>query len=143
MGRLLLAAALGAAVLAAAAAPAGAADRALTVRTSQYGHILFDSRGFVLYVFTRDRRGVARCSGACAKRWPPFIVQRRARAGGGVRGTLIGTTRRADGRLQVTYAGRPLYYYIGDTSPGQILCQNAPEFGGVWYVVRADGSPVR
>ena len=143
MGRLVLAAALGAALLVAVAAPAHAADGALTVRASQYGRILFDGRGFVLYLFTRDGRGVSRCSGACAKRWPPFIVRRRARAGSGVRGTLLGTTRRADGRLQVTYAGRPLYYYVGDTSPGRILCQNAPEFGGIWYVVRPDGSPVR
>jgi predicted lipoprotein with Yx(FWY)xxD motif len=143
MGRLLLAAAIGAAALAAAAAPARAADGALTVRASQYGRVLFDARGFVLYLFTHDRRSVSRCTGVCAKRWPPFVVQKRPRAGSGVRGTLIGTTRRADGRLQVTYAGRPLYYYIGDTSPGQILCQNAPEFGGIWYVVRPDGSPVR
>jgi predicted lipoprotein with Yx(FWY)xxD motif len=97
----------------------------------------------VLYLFTRDRRGASRCAGECAKRWPPFIVRRRARAGTGVRAKLIGTTRRADGRLQVTYAGRPLYYYVGDTTAGQILCQNAPEFGGIWLVVRADGSPVR
>jgi predicted lipoprotein with Yx(FWY)xxD motif len=143
MGRLLLAAAVGAAVLAAAAAPARAADGALTVRASQYGRILFDGRGFVLYLFTRDRRSLSRCAGECATRWPPFIVRRRARAGSGARAAFIGTTRRADGRLQVTYAGRPLYYYVGDTSRGQILCQNAPEFGGIWYVVQSDGSPVR
>jgi predicted lipoprotein with Yx(FWY)xxD motif len=144
MGRLLvLAVLLGAVVVAAAAAPARATEAALTVRSSQYGRIVFDGRGFVLYAFTRDRRGASRCTGECARRWPPFVVARRPRAASGVRAKLIGTTRRADGRLQVTYRGRPLYYYVGDTKPGVILCQNAPEFGGLWLVVRPDGSPVR
>jgi predicted lipoprotein with Yx(FWY)xxD motif len=143
MGRLIVAVVLGALALAAVTASAHAADGALTVRSSQYGRILFDGRGFVLYLFTKDRRSASRCAGECAKRWPPFIVKKRARAGTGARASLIGTTRRADGRLQVTYSGRPLYYYVGDRSPGQILCQNAPEFGGIWYVVKPDGSPVR
>jgi predicted lipoprotein with Yx(FWY)xxD motif len=143
MGRLLLAVVLGALALAVVSLPARAADGALTVRSSDYGRVLFDGRGFVLYLFTKDRPGASRCAGECAKRWPPFIVKRRARAGTGTRASLIGTTRRADGRLQVTYSGRPLYYYVGDRTPGQILCQNAPEFGGIWYVVRPNGSPVR
>ena len=46
---------------------------------------------------------------------------------------------RHDGSRQATYAGRPLYYYVGDRKPGQILCQNVTEFGGVWRVVRASG----
>ena len=51
----------------------------------------------------------------------------------------LGTVKRANGSLQATYAGRPLYYYVGDTKPGQILCQNVTEFGGVWRVLRPDG----
>jgi predicted lipoprotein with Yx(FWY)xxD motif len=70
-------------------------------------------------------------------------VQGVARAGSGVRQSLIATTRRADGSKQVTYAGRPLYYYVGDRRAGQILCQNVSEFGGLWLVVRASGAPVR
>ena len=58
-------------------------------------------------------------------------------------GRLIGTIRRADGRLQVTYGGRPLYYYVGDRQPGQVLCQNVEEFGGLWLVVRPSGRLVR
>jgi predicted lipoprotein with Yx(FWY)xxD motif len=61
----------------------------------------------------------------------------------GVRQPLIGTTRRRDGRQQVTYNGRPLYYYIGDKSPGQVLCQNVDEFGGTWLVLRQNGQLVR
>ena len=65
------------------------------------------------------------------------------RAAAGVKATLLGTTKRADGTLQVTYAGRPLYYYVGDRKPGQVLCQNVREFGGVWLVIRSTGALVR
>ena len=134
MGKLIF---LVAAVAAALAAAASAAAPTVAVRQSQYGRILFDGRGYVLYAFTHDARGRSRCSGACAKAWPPFVV--RARPTGG----LLGATRRRDGSLQVTYAGRPLYYYVGDRKPGQILCQNVREFGGLWLVVRPDGGLVR
>jgi predicted lipoprotein with Yx(FWY)xxD motif len=123
---------------------AGAADRStLTVHGSNYGQVLVDGRGFALYVFTRDRHGKSACSGACAAAWPPYLVKQAAKAGAGTRSTLLGTTKRSDGTLQVTYAGRPLYYYVGDRSPGQILCQNVSEYGGLWLVVRASGIPVR
>jgi predicted lipoprotein with Yx(FWY)xxD motif len=115
----------------------------VTVRASSYGKVIFDGRGFVLYVFTKDGRGPSACSGACAAAWPPYIVSGRARAGDGVKSSLLGTTRRSDGKLQATYDGRPLYYYVGDRKPGQILCQNVKEFGGLWLVVRANGTPVR
>ena len=120
-----------------------AADRStLTVKSSRYGPILFDGKGFVLYAFTHDLKGKSRCSGACAAAWPPYLAQ-RPRAGGGTKSSLLGTTKRADGSIQVTYAGRPVYYYVGDRRPGQILCQNVEEFGGLWLVVRGGGSLVR
>jgi predicted lipoprotein with Yx(FWY)xxD motif len=110
---------------------------------STYGPVLFDGQGYVLYAFTRDRPGRSTCSGECAKAWPPYILRGAQRAGAGAKGSLISTTRRADGSRQVTYAGRPLYYYVGDRKPGQILCQNVLEFGGLWLVVRGSGTPVR
>jgi predicted lipoprotein with Yx(FWY)xxD motif len=111
----------------------------LTAGSSAYGRVLFDGRGFALYAFTRDPRGKSVCIGACARAWPPYLVQTRPQAGGGVKARLLRTTKRADGRLLVTYAGRALYYYVGDRNAGQILCQNVTEFGGVWRVVRPDG----
>jgi predicted lipoprotein with Yx(FWY)xxD motif len=111
----------------------------VTVKRSSFGRILFDGRGFVLYGFTRDRHGTSECTGACATSWPPYIVKSRPRPGNGVVGARLGTIRRSGGRLQVTYFGRPLYYYVGDRSPGQILCQDVTEFGGVWRVVRPTG----
>jgi predicted lipoprotein with Yx(FWY)xxD motif len=115
----------------------------LTVRDSRYGRVVFDSRGFALYAFTRDRRGgPSRCYGQCARAWPVYFAPARLRAGNGVSQSLLGTTRRRDGRRQVTYNGRPLYRYFGEKRPGVILCQNVDEFGGTWLVVRPSGKLV-
>ena len=137
--RLVAASLVCAALAAGSAAAAAAPPPTVTVKTSSFGRILFDGRGFVLYGFTRDPRARSTCIGACARAWPPYIVKSRPRAGTGVTARLLGTTRRANGSLQATYAGRPLYYYVGDRKPGQILCQNVTEFGGVWRVVRPSG----
>jgi predicted lipoprotein with Yx(FWY)xxD motif len=141
---------IGAAAPAFGAGPGGASPTAahaaptLTVRGSAYGRVLFDARGKALYAFTRDPKGgKSRCYGACAAAWPPFYAKGSLRAGKGVRPRFLGTTVRRDGKRQVTYAGRPLYYYVGDRSPGEIRCQNVTEFGGTWLVVRASGHPVR
>ena len=115
----------------------------LTVRSSKYGSILFDGKGRALYAFTRDRRGgPSRCYGACAQKWPVYFSGGRLVAGKGVKRSLIGTTKRRDGRRQITYNGRPLYYYNADKI-GQVLCQNVAEFGGTWLVVRPSGALVR
>jgi predicted lipoprotein with Yx(FWY)xxD motif len=114
----------------------------VTVRKSAYGRVLFDGRSRALYIFTADRRAKTRCYGACAKAWPPFLVRQSPRAGTGARAQLIGTTRRRDGSLQVTYRGRPLYFYVGDRA-GQVLCQDVQEYGGHWYVVTPRGTAVR
>ena len=115
----------------------------LTVKSSSFGRVLFDGRGYVLYAFTRDAKGRSACYGACAKAWPVYYAKGILRVGTGLRRSLLGTTRRRDGRLQITYAGRPLYYYVGDTKAGQIRCQNVAEFGGTWLVVRPSGRLVR
>jgi predicted lipoprotein with Yx(FWY)xxD motif len=125
-----------------AAPAAGVTRSSVVVAPSRFGRILFDGRGFVLYAFTRDGLRRATCYGKCAKAWPPAIVSARPVAGAGASGRLVGVVRRSDGSLQATYAGRPLYYYVGDSRPGLILCQNVLEYGGYWRVVRADGSLV-
>jgi predicted lipoprotein with Yx(FWY)xxD motif len=132
-----------AALLAVGTATAAASrPSTVKVRSSAYGKILFDGNGRALYAFTKDPRRRSVCAGACAKAWPPFVVASRARAGLGAKAAMIGTTRRADGRTQVTYNGRPLYYYVGDPV-GQVRCQNVSEFGGLWLVMRANGRLVR
>ena len=130
--------------LATPAMSSSAADRAtITVHSSKFGRILFDGRGFALYAFTRDRAGRSACTGACARAWPPYVVKTRPKAGTGTTASLLGTIRRGNGSRQVTYGGKPLYYYVGDREPLQVLCQNVVEFGGLWLVVRPTGATVR
>jgi predicted lipoprotein with Yx(FWY)xxD motif len=126
-----------------AAAKADAASATLTARNSDYGRILFDGSNRALYAFTRDRRGApSTCYGACAAAWPPYIVSGKLTAGTGTKRSLFGTTRRRNGKRQLTYRGWPLYYYAHDPV-GQVLCQNVSEFGGLWLVVRPSGLLVR
>jgi predicted lipoprotein with Yx(FWY)xxD motif len=132
---------LATAVLASSAA-AGSGPT-LTARSSTYGKAVFDGRGFVLYAFTRDR-GRSACYGECAKAWPPYFAPKGTlKVGAGLKRSLLGTVKRRNGRRQVTYAGRPLYYYVGDRRPGQILCQNVVEYGGRWLLVRPSGKLLR
>jgi predicted lipoprotein with Yx(FWY)xxD motif len=126
----------------AAAQAAKASGPKLELMKTRFGRILVNGRGRAIYLFTADTGGQSNCSGECAHAWPPYIVKRRPTAGEDVRRGLIGTVRRADGRLQVTYNGHPLYYYIHDNEPGEVLCQNVEEFGGKWYVVKRNGAPV-
>lgn len=115
---------------------------ALTVHTTKFGKVLFDGHSRALYLFGKDKGKVSTCSGACAKAWPPYVVNAKPRATAGVRARLVGTTRRRDGRLQVTYNGHPLYYYKGDPK-GQAKCQGVSNFGGIWLVVAPSGKAVR
>jgi len=142
MRRLLLAATLAVVLVAPAAATATATVK---VHKSRYGRILVDGQGRTLYLFTRDRGGKSRCYGACAQVWPPFLAGADAtpQAAGGADAAKLGTAARRGGTTQVTYAGHPLYYYVNDRKPGQILCQDVAEFGGTWLVVTPAGRAVR
>jgi predicted lipoprotein with Yx(FWY)xxD motif len=113
----------------------------IKVRSSQYGRILADRGDRTIYLFTRDRSAASTCSGACAAVWPPVLTRGVPGRAGRLPGALA-TTLRRDGARQVTHDGHPLYYYTGDVSPGQILCQNVNEFGGTWLVVSPSGQPV-
>jgi predicted lipoprotein with Yx(FWY)xxD motif len=126
----------------ATSAATGRPGTLITVRGSRFGRMLFDRRPQAIYLFTRDARGRSRCYGACAKAWPPVYTRGRPRASRGVRAELLGTTRRRDGRRQVTYGGHPLYFYAHE-SRNQVLCQNVDEFGGLWLVVSPGGRAIR
>ena len=136
----------GSATTAAENAPATTASRrgrALSTHSSQFGRILSDGRGRALYIFTREKTKKSRCYGDCAVAWPPFLTKGKPRAAGGTRSKLLGTTRRRNGKLQVTYRGKPLYYYVTDTKPGQVTCQDVDEFGGTWLVADKNGRAIR
>jgi predicted lipoprotein with Yx(FWY)xxD motif len=112
------------------------------LRGSQLGPVLFDGRDRALYLFTKDKRNRTRCYGACAEAWPPFLAKGRPRAARGVDQSLLGRIRRRGGRRQVTYGGKPLYFYVDDPR-GQVLCNDVAEFGGTWFAVDGAGDPPR
>jgi predicted lipoprotein with Yx(FWY)xxD motif len=140
----LMAAVAAALFLSVAAGPGAAGEAAtrVTAKASRYGKVLFDGRGYSLYLFAADRGRRSTCYGACAAAWPPFLAKGRPIAGLGIKPRLLGTTHRRDGKRQVTYGGHPLYYYVHD-GRGEIKCHNVSEFGGLWLVVRPDGKAVR
>jgi predicted lipoprotein with Yx(FWY)xxD motif len=114
----------------------------LTVAGTKYGRAIADRKGEALYLFTADGRGPSKCYGACAKAWPPLLTRGKPQVGRGLKASAVGTRRRSDGKLQVTYKGQPLYYFVGD-APGNILCQNVNEYGGDWLIVLPSGAPNR
>src|SRR3954464_5239187 len=122
MRTIALAATLAAVLLAPAAAEA--ATTTVKVHPSRYGRILVDGHGRTLYLFTRDRGAKSRCYGACARAWPPLQTDSEPQAGGGADAAKARTPARRGGATQVTYAGHPLYHYVNDRRPGQILCQD-------------------
>lgn len=107
------------------------------------GKILSGGQDKTLYVFEKDKSPESTCSGACALAWPPMIVKAPPVAGeGGVRKSLLGTSKRADGKTQVTYKGRPLYFHQADQRAGQANGQGLEQFGARWFVLGTDGEAV-
>jgi predicted lipoprotein with Yx(FWY)xxD motif len=132
------------AVIAAAIALAGGKTTGARVHiaNSPLGRILVDSKGITLYDFVQDKGTTSVCYGACAALWPPLLTHGKPIAGPGVRASLLGTTKRKDGKLEVTYGGHPLYYFVTDRKPGQTTGQGVNQFGGPWWVLSAAGKEI-
>jgi predicted lipoprotein with Yx(FWY)xxD motif len=126
----------------AAAAPV---DRAVTrgpivtIGSTDLGRVLVDARGRTLYLYTPDKKNSSTCYGQCAAFWPPLVASAKARAAHGVKAALLGTTKRKDGKLQVTYAGHPLYFFAQDLAPGDV---NGQGLQNIWYALSAAGAKV-
>jgi predicted lipoprotein with Yx(FWY)xxD motif len=120
------------------AVPATAGGTAM-LRTTTIGgvSVLTDSSGRTLYWFAPDTPSKSVCYGTCAAYWPPVIGN--PAAGPGVTLSKVATIARTDGTIQVTYAGHPLYTYIGDTAPGQANGNDINLNGGFWHEVPAAG----
>jgi predicted lipoprotein with Yx(FWY)xxD motif len=119
-----------------------AAKRArIVAKQSAFGRVLFDANGQAIYVFEIDRTNRSNCTSEdCVEAWPPVLTREPPSAGEGADARLLGTIRRSDGSLQVTYNGRPLYFYEHE-APGEIGCHNVDLHGGLWWVVTARGEP--
>ena len=112
------------------------------IAKTKLGRILVDNRGITLYDFVKDKGGKSACYGACAALWPPLITHGKPIAGPGVRASLLGTTKRQGGALEVTYHGHPLYYFVSDRHPGQTTGQGVNQFGGLWWVLSRAGKEI-
>ena len=110
----------------------------ITVGDSSFGSMLFDSNDRAIYIFEKDPQGNTVCYDDCAEAWPPVFTEGEPKARNGVKDSLLGTVKRRDGRLQVTYAGKPLYFYAHE-APGEVRCHNVNLNGGLWWVVGPDG----
>lgn len=122
------------------AAPGGGGTE-VTVADSEFGKILFDGKDQAIYLFDKEKSAKSECYGECAAAWPPVLTEGQPSAGAGADAAKLGTTKRTDGKTQVTYSGHPLYYYVDDP-PGKVLCHNVDEFGGLWLVVQPSGDAV-
>jgi predicted lipoprotein with Yx(FWY)xxD motif len=119
---------------------AGANPPALTatgtsLKTTTIGGttVLTNAKGFTLYSFAPDTPATSKCYGSCAAYWPP--VTGTAAVSPGLPGR-VGTIKRTDGSVQLTYNGHPLYTYVGDTAPGQARGNNLNLNGGLWHEIR-------
>jgi len=151
--RIVLAAALAIALAAAGVAAAAAVTRqssqslaasrasggSVTLHKTKLGNVLATSSGRTLYLFMVDKKGRSACYGRCATYWPPLMQKGKLRAGSGVEAKLLGTTKRKNGKRQVTYRGHPLYLFKLDKRAGQTAGQGQKFFGGRWYTVSAAG----
>ena len=107
---------------------------AVDTRTGSLGTFLVDAKGRTLYLWDADHGSKSSCDGACAQAWPPLTTTSTPKAG---------TTMRSDGSREVTYAGHPLYYFAGDTTPGQTTGQGNNGFGSPWWVVSPAGQALQ
>jgi predicted lipoprotein with Yx(FWY)xxD motif len=112
----------------------------LTVASApKLGPILVDAKGFTVYDFHKDKGTASSCYGGCAKVWPPVLSEGAPTAGEGASASQLGTTKRKDGTVQVTYAGHPLYTYVADKKPGEANGNDFSSFGAQWYALKGNG----
>jgi predicted lipoprotein with Yx(FWY)xxD motif len=103
------------------------------------GMVLVDSKGFTLYDFHKDKGSQSACYGACAEGWPPLLTKGEPKPSNGASAGKLGTTKRKDGTTQVTYAGHPLYTFVGDKKPGEATGNDVSAFGAQWYALKGSG----
>ncbi|RKR15523.1 COG4315 family predicted lipoprotein [Arthrobacter oryzae] len=126
---------------AAGSAPASTSAAVLSVGQSSAGQIVVGAQGLSVYAFANDTKGsgTSACTAGCATSWPPVTSTSATPTVSGVTGK-VGTIPAANGKLQVTLNGMPLYYYSKDQAAGDITGQGV---GGVWYLVSPSGEMIK
>ena len=125
----------------AASAIASTKASTITLKSTAVGKVLVGANGRTLYLFTADKGTKSVCYGQCATYWPPLVAGKPT-AGAGLNASLLGATKRKDGKLQVTYNGHPLYFFQPDKKAGDINGQGFVHFGGSWWTVSAAGAKI-
>jgi predicted lipoprotein with Yx(FWY)xxD motif len=124
----------------ASTSPEATGAAVITVATTpKLGKVIVDSKGFTLYDFQKDKGTTSSCYGGCAQVWPPLTSGGAPQAGEGAVASKLGTTKRKDGTVQVTYAGHPLYTYVADKKPGDTTGNDFSSFGGRWHALLPGG----
>jgi predicted lipoprotein with Yx(FWY)xxD motif len=127
----------------AAAAKSGAGGSAVMVikagKAGDLGTVITDAEGMTVYDFHKDKGTTSSCYGGCEAAWPPVLTSGEAKASGGAQSSLLGTTERKDGSLQVTYKGHPLYTFAEDKKPGEANGNDVSAFGAEWYALEPNG----
>ena len=112
----------------------------ITVGTAKgVGKVLVDSNGLTLYYFQKDQNGESTCYGPCEAGWPPLTTEGAPQAGEGAMASKMGTTKRKDGTVQVTYNNWPLYTFVEDKKPGEANGNDVSAFGAQWYALKGSG----
>ncbi|MFT3863104.1 MAG: hypothetical protein QM729_02445 [Solirubrobacterales bacterium] len=109
------------------------------MNTPDLGKVIVDAEGMTLYDFHKDKGTTSSCYGGCATAWPPLLTEGEPTAEGGAEASLLGTTKRKDGSVQVTYGGHPLYGFEGDSKPGETNGNDVDGFGAEWYALEPNG----
>jgi predicted lipoprotein with Yx(FWY)xxD motif len=127
---------------AASPSPSPTGEKIAVATNAKLGQILVDESGMTVYLFVADTGTASTCYTACATIWPPVLTTGAPQAGTGVTASLLGTTTRTDGKVEVTYAGHPLYYFIQDKAAGDAKGQAINGFGGLWWVLSPAGAAI-
>ena len=131
-----------AALIAGVATASAASGTVVSWRKTSIGNAITTSSGKTLYLFRADHGTTSACYGQCAVYWPPLLTTGKPVASGKVSASLLGTTKRKDGKLQVTYKGHPLYTYVEDKKPGQATGEGSKNFGASWYALAPSGATI-
>jgi predicted lipoprotein with Yx(FWY)xxD motif len=145
LGAVALLAACGGSSSPAAAAsptPSPTGEKIAVATNPKLGQILVDAKGMTVYLFVADTGTASTCYTQCATIWPPVLTTGAPQAGTGAQASLLGTTTRTDGTVEVTYAGHPLYYFFKDKAAGDVTGQGINGFGGLWWVLSPAGAAI-
>jgi predicted lipoprotein with Yx(FWY)xxD motif len=123
--------------------PAAKGTTIAVAANGRLGQILVDGKGISVYLFVADKGTSSTCYTSCAQYWPPVLTTGAPRAGSGAQSMLLGTTTRTDGKIEVTYKGHPLYYFLNDKKAGDTTGQGVNAFGGLWWVLSPAGAAIK